>query len=1772
MGNKLARTTQASASEYYLHDLPSSYNLVLKEVLGGGRFLKSVQCVHDEGLLLVKVYFKRGESLDLKEYERKLRDIRDRLRNIEHSHVWPFQHWIETDKAAYLLRQYFFSNLHDRISTRPFLSLIEKKWLAFQLLHALKQSHERGVCHGDIKCENVLVTSWNWVYLADYYGALKPTFLPADNPADFSFFFDTGSRRRCYLAPERFHEPNVDMLATSDAPLTPAMDIFSLGCVIGEMFLEGKALFDLSQLLAYRQGKFDPRSSLEKIPDEGVRAMILDMINVLPEKRLSADQYLKLWCPIVFPEYFSPLLHDFFSYLVPLDTDNRVALTQSFFPEIRKQMQIDSRRRQFAEANGDGIADLVLGTRRLNLSPTQKQKNLYDGDFIVNEPFILESARLLSEGQTRSVTLCASSHRIKAAAVAMTEAASALEEVVTEEVLENQVREPGGTFYERLLHTVEASMATHGIPGRCKDDVTLPLEGGWRWDGDWEVDPSWVHSGVGADEEGWRYRKVSTGGDEGEVDTSVKNAGDVTIKGNSVGDCTLKRTPPVSRSWTSTCTPDCVWRQRKWIRKRRRRPCHLDLISQQSIGSESQGQGLLPEASKIPESGNEGTHDQTQQCEGMVLIAALLCACLRNVKLPQARRGTIQLLKEASSYIEDDARLQHVIPYVVALLSDNAAIVRCTALQTLCDVLSLVQVFPPSDAKMFPEYILPLLSMLPDDSEESVRIAYAANIHKIAETANRFMMHSQEIHEIGSLDSPINRAKGSLSERKATSTKLGSAGRLEGELAHLRETIARVIQELVMGQKQTPTIRRALLQNVGPLCRFFGPKHSNDFLLPILPAFLNDRDEQLRAVFFEHIVHVCLFVGRMSLEAYLLPYLEQALNDVEETVIVNALECLAALCTHRLLRKRVLLEAIERASPLLCHPSQWVRRAAISFVAASSANLEPTDSYAFLSPILLPFLRREPASLCSEVSLLACLKPPVSREVFNRVLSDVMLLQTEREKAAANKQGIQRTQSRRVAPILPPPEFAGVSGMNAARESKKSERESRSSRVGVSQGPPRNNAKRAPMSGSGPQLLQKPLTGEGEDGEKMKAMEGYLRNLSSTMQTRMLYNWEADNTEKLQSSAIGFAAGVGAGFYSNYDGSSEGIPLYFVPVNEKKPDPTLSGQGGTPQVGEVNPSFNEEWSRVFGGRQGSAPFLMATIAGTPISASLGPASSQWANVAGHSSMSSIEPSLHRSHVAMTGSSAARMLAGSVYQGPSPISYRKFETLRGSSRQESGEGLLATGFGSSIHSMTNSKASLASSSELLGGGKPSESNSVNAPTSEASLESGTPLLSSSVVAESSWKPRGVLIAHLQEHQRAVNEVAVSSDNVFLASASDDGTVKIWDCRRLERDISFRSRLTYPLQNDGRALHVSILGGGHQVAAASSEGNIHVFTVDYVARQGNSTERYTGISDTRKLDTQEGNAMTMQSLFNEGPSQLLYSTQRNGIHLWDLRTQTDAWVLRSKPDQGYITAVSVDPACNWLVSATSRGVLTLWDLRFQIAVNTWQHPACCPVESMCVLVPGKDTVAATSQHPYVWVAAGRNEVALWNAADGICHRVLRLCADPVHPEMNTVPAALSQPLSSSQSLRDTKLVGGVKFTDYRMEELNEPPPRLPGVRALLPLSGGAALLTGGSDCRIRMWDRLRPDRSYHVCGPTMGKSSAVQTYELRSLNSVRIVQETPGTESATRPPSKNSAKTALAAAATDNAGCHRDCILSLASAQTNQRLLISSSRDGAIKVWK
>lgn len=67
-----------------------------------------------------------------------------------------------------------------------------------------------------------------------------------------------------------------------------------------------------------------------------------------------------------------------------------------------------------------------------------------------------------------------------------------------------------------------------------------------------------------------------------------------------------------------------------------------------------------------------------------------------------------------------------------------------------------------------------------------------------------------------------------------------------------------------------------------------------------------------------------------------------------------------------------------------------------------------------------------------------------------------------------------------------------------------------------------------------------------------------------------------------------------------------------------------------------------------------------------------------------------------------------------------------------------------------------------------------------------------------IAGPAWRPRGVLAAHLNEHRAAVNRLAVARGGTFFASASNDETVKVWDLRRLEKDVTFHSRLTYAAQ--------------------------------------------------------------------------------------------------------------------------------------------------------------------------------------------------------------------------------------------------------------------------------------------------------------------------------------------------------------------------------------
>lgn len=91
---------------------------------------------------------------------------------------------------------------------------------------------------------------------------------------------------RCYIAPERWHSPG------SKAPFketNSAMDIFSAGCVIAEIFMDGIPLFDLAKMQKYRKGTHEPAEDLcKRIDDSDIVNLIMDMISVDPTKRPTA--------------------------------------------------------------------------------------------------------------------------------------------------------------------------------------------------------------------------------------------------------------------------------------------------------------------------------------------------------------------------------------------------------------------------------------------------------------------------------------------------------------------------------------------------------------------------------------------------------------------------------------------------------------------------------------------------------------------------------------------------------------------------------------------------------------------------------------------------------------------------------------------------------------------------------------------------------------------------------------------------------------------------------------------------------------------------------------------------------------------------------------------------------------------------------------------------------------------------------------------------------------------------------------------------------------------------------------------------------------------------------------------------------------------------------------------------------------------------------------------------------------------------------------------
>ena len=224
MGN--ATSISAAAPVDPAKDLPQDLpKFIIKRLLSKESRIKTYEGKFDGAPVIVKCYT-RDPQETLDEVAMRLTKLWRSINPANFPNLLPYQMWLKAGVGSqrnyralgcYLIRQRLCHSLYDRLSTRPFLLGMERKFIIFQMFVAVQTAHDQGICHGDLKLNNFLVSSWNWVVLTDFSGAYKPTCLPVDNPSAFLTFFNTMNRNRCYIAPERFISASPGSAATAAA-------------------------------------------------------------------------------------------------------------------------------------------------------------------------------------------------------------------------------------------------------------------------------------------------------------------------------------------------------------------------------------------------------------------------------------------------------------------------------------------------------------------------------------------------------------------------------------------------------------------------------------------------------------------------------------------------------------------------------------------------------------------------------------------------------------------------------------------------------------------------------------------------------------------------------------------------------------------------------------------------------------------------------------------------------------------------------------------------------------------------------------------------------------------------------------------------------------------------------------------------------------------------------------------------------------------------------------------------------------------------------------------------------------------------------------------------------------------------------------------------------------------------------------------------------------------------------------------------------------------
>ncbi|KAF7258591.1 hypothetical protein EG68_03738 [Paragonimus skrjabini miyazakii] len=1661
-----------------------------------------------------------------------------------------------TDRNLLLVRDFIDQSLVDRLCTRPFLCLEEKRWISFQLLHALSQLHRRSkpgldtrstdrstgsegsagvLCHGDIKAENVLLTSWGWVLLSDP-APFKPCWLPADNPSEFTHYFDSSRRRVCYLAPERFVElknvhptPSSDNLQKEDTSLV--------------MLPSGRAVY-LEQDNVKKAKEDVASTSTQSVQSVSV------MDDCVEELDLSVSDSNQ--------DVLKPSSSSRFSKSGGgLEPNNEVANQIAY-------MESDDNSTAMKD-----VSDISLSARSTSNSAGP-------------EVPLVPSMDLFSAG-------CVLLEMFTDGTVAFT--------------LADLLAYRGGDC-GRLAKLLERIPCEH-----IKSLITslLSLDESARGSAESHL----------AAQKGKAFPAVFYSHLLQYMQTFLESA----LRNPTVRITYIQRTLSSLLQEIAECAAENMGICAVLL-------CNLVTSVLRPSGTKHVTQ--TPNTAASSSQANPHRDETIPVHEPLKPVRPSSNTQLKDHRLLESGKlSALICYLELSKYLNAHLLFDRIIPYCLDLCSSlHSAEVRCLALEALTQILqyathasSMLPSSPGSissanslEVSFLTEYLFPTLAPLSIDSKDEVRLTYARCLPSLADSALRFLessyVHARYPTSLVA-DSDTTPATRDLTQTdKYTKTVQPAAletvlNACDAHLSLLRSHIQDRFSDL---DRQ---VRHALMTTDGlaKLAAFFGRSHTSGTLLSHMITFLNDKDDHgLRTSFYRRIVPLITLIGAQSVSV-VRPLLEQGLVDPNETVVEVCLRAITQLLNRYLLSAPVAVAFLTRCLSLTAHPTRRLRQGAVAYIAAfarqasehapkslptgqkwntSSAHLwsglcTPASVYARLAnaETAKTFFRR-PIRECftSDAVLLTALRPPIGRSILDALVSALT--------GASATQGARNLQHTKL--LLD--EF-----FQLLREREMSRAISRSN--------------------------ENPCYTASND-ETVALILAKLRSLGLTelMEAQLIHLFQL--VQNICLSTIDHVPQPARGTLTH--------TKILLASRSRIIDVQHTGGIAQMQSNEKCPIFPEDRFHPSGL---SLYVQKLTVA--------------------------LQPAIQRYE---------RLLRRDYFSGRLPLNLSR--PANGQKLHLFGRGLIWCPtlhvVSSHLEAVNYTENNAVRSAGTITWVQTELNHSTSVPSS-LDRRPATPTWQSDNSLWPSGHPQGTLVAHLHEHRAGLLSLAVHSSGRLMASCSSgDGTVKLWNCG------------LWPVDSDGYLNQTAIasqrIGGesGTKPASAKPAGlaqihalptrswwTYHTTPADEPPKpcrgliwiaNGNSLVTVSQNRWLHRIDVATGRRcgleqvsvpdcdrtvclvasalsqfpdhlnLTRSRLVGGGDAHVVtYATTSNHIVGRDLRIpfkSPPTWCLKQDRGSGLIRSLSMHSCHTWLVTGTSRGQLTIWDLRYERPVACVQHQSqtqAAILGMQVVDVPIKAADASRSRlgrgfHDDENTRSQTLVVAVTDQDNGVTVWDVEACASAssaANTGRNFVVSPNITPVTN----------GGLVATAWTKSGYSP-------VRSILccPVSPSPvtmqshflpSVIAGGQDGRLRYWNFIKASDSKILANAAADVRDPNVIYIERFVNGVRTIYEAPnqnaegGPEKSQNKPSgllsiqrASSPSTVSFGSAVVNAQSvrrrepepskssafpveggldlcepavgHKNVISDISLLRTSQYLLVSASMDGVIKIWR